>query len=123
MTRSIKDKLPDQRCVELSRIYAGNAKKLFGNGRIHGDGRFCRPAMAAHPIAERFDQGWQRSSLGLLCKRHDASALQILDKPIGPSHVATISAAKRMRARAPRQMTRKAGEHGLIQLIYPNLFD
>src|SRR5207237_1372445 len=37
-TRSIKDELPDQRCVELSCIYAGNAKKLFGNGRIQGDG-------------------------------------------------------------------------------------
>jgi hypothetical protein len=78
--------------------------------------------MAAHPVAESLDQGWGPLSLQLY-DRHDASALQIFDKPIGPSHGATISAAKGMRASACRQMTRKAVEHGFIELIDPNLFD
>ena len=78
--------------------------------------------MVAHPIAESFDQGWQRPSL---CERrewHEALTLQMFDKPFGPFQIATIPAAKGMRARARCQMTGKGVEHSLIELIYSNLF-
>ena len=78
--------------------------------------------MTAHPIVKSFNQIGQWSSIGFR-KRHDAATLQMFDKPLCPSQIAAIAAAKGMRATACDQVIGKGVEHALIELFYSNLFN
>src|SRR5215831_10990671 len=78
--------------------------------------------MAAHPIAKSFNQGRQGSSIGFR-KRHYAATLQMFKKPLGPSQIAAIAAAKGMRATTCGQVIGKGVEHALIELFYSNFFN